>query len=213
MNGGSPLNEIAKHSERSVLLSLFNRHLAFAWAWLSGIDVIERTMFVDGTLSVLRSALAKGGVIFTDSQPFQHLLDVNAHKHKVIGIARVLQLRSKTPCGPFNDVLAKVAAVLDPSSCLLALGTWQLPISLAINALRSNAIPVAATVLSPLHSVPSAVWEDWVAAIAASPARPFFAILQPLVGLEVISVLLDVLRYWKRPRTVPSTELAKPTVS
>ncbi|MGP1917388.1 MAG: hypothetical protein ACTS6P_02200 [Candidatus Hodgkinia cicadicola] len=185
--------------ERSLYLSLFERYLAYSLAWLSGIDIFNRTMYVDGTFNVLRSAISKGGIIFADAQSFQHILDPNAFKYKVISVTKVLQLRSKTSFGPFNDVLAKVAAVLDPSSCLLALGTWQLPITLAINALRSNAIPVAATLLSPLLSIPSHVWEDWVAAIAASQVRPYCAILEPLSGLDVISLICGVCYYWTPP--------------
>ncbi len=122
-------NEEEEVEERSIHLSLFNRHLAYALAWLSGQDIFERTMYVDGTFILLRSALAKSGIIFTDSQPFQHFLEPNAFKHKVVCVTRILHLRSKTPCGPYNDVLAKIASVLDPSSCALALGTWQLPIT------------------------------------------------------------------------------------
>ncbi|MGP1917740.1 MAG: hypothetical protein ACTS45_02045, partial [Candidatus Hodgkinia cicadicola] len=108
-----------------------------------------------------------------------------------------LRIRSETSFGPFNDVLAKIAAVLDPSSCLLALGTWQLPITLALNALRSNAIPSAATLLSPLLPIAPSVWEDWVAAIAASKVKPYCAILDPLTGLDVIGLILGVCYYWK----------------
>ncbi|MGP1914836.1 MAG: hypothetical protein ACTS7D_01445 [Candidatus Hodgkinia cicadicola] len=204
------LNENEGQPVRSVFLSLFDRHLAFTWAWLSGIDVIERTMYVEGTFNVLRSAIAKGGIIFTDSQPFQHLLVPNAYKHRVICVTRVLYLRSKTACGPFNDVLAKVAAVLQPSSCVLALGTWRLPITWAINALRSNAIPAAATVISPMLSIPSHVWEGWVAAIARSPARPYCAILDQLIGLEVIGVLFDVFHFWEPPFKAPALTAPKP---
>ncbi|MGP1922768.1 MAG: hypothetical protein ACTS5F_01755 [Candidatus Hodgkinia cicadicola] len=192
---------------------MFGRHLAFAWAWLSGIDVIERTMFSDGAFDVLRSALAKGGIIFADSQPFQHLLDLNVYKYRVICVTRVLHLRSKTHCGPFNDVLAKLAAVLDPSSCVLALGTWQLSITWSINALRANAIPVAATVLSPLLPVPASVWEDWIDAIALSPARPFCIILDLLIGPEVIGVLFDVSYYWEPPFQTPALPAPKPAAS
>ncbi|MGP1914460.1 MAG: hypothetical protein ACTS42_01400 [Candidatus Hodgkinia cicadicola] len=207
------LNKSTNDSPRSIFLSLFCRHLAFAWVWLSGIDVIERTTFSDGSFSVLRSALAKGGIIFTDSQPFQHLLDLNVYKYRVICITRILHLRSKTPCGPFNDVLAKLAAVLDPSSCVLALGTWQLSITWAINALRANGIPVAATVLSPLPPVLEHVWDGWVAAIARSPARPYCIILDLLIGLEVIGVLFDVSYYWEPPFQTPALPAPKPTAS
>ncbi|MGP1922765.1 MAG: hypothetical protein ACTS5F_01730, partial [Candidatus Hodgkinia cicadicola] len=150
---------IKETEERSVHLSLFSRHMAYGLAWLSGIDIFQRVMYVDGTFNVFRSALIKGGIIFTDSQPFQHLLEPAAFKHKVVCVTRILHLRSRTPYGPYNDVLAKIAAVLDPSSCVLALGTWRLPIALAINALRSNAIPAAATIVSPLLPIPSHVWE------------------------------------------------------
>ncbi|MGP1912118.1 MAG: hypothetical protein ACTS5A_03300 [Candidatus Hodgkinia cicadicola] len=184
--------------ERSIQLSLFSRHLAYALAWLSGIDIFERTMYVDGTFKVVRSAVAKGGIIFTDAQSFGHILEPNAFKHKTICVSAILRLRSRTPCGPFNDVLAKIAAVLDPSSCLLALGTWQLPITLALNALRSNAIPSAATLLSPLLPIAPSVWEDWVAAIAASKVRPYCAILNPITGLDVIGLILGVCYYWKK---------------
>ncbi|MGP1917250.1 MAG: hypothetical protein ACTS6P_01355 [Candidatus Hodgkinia cicadicola] len=185
--------------ERYPFSPLFERYLAYSLAWLSGIDVFTRTMFVDGAFNVFRSAISKGGIIFTDAQSFQQLVNPNAFKYKVIGVTKVLQIRSKTPCGPFNDVLAKVAAVLDPSSCLLALGTWQFSITLAINALRSNAIPAAATLLSPLLSIPSHVWEDWVAAIAASLARPYCAILDPLTGLDTIALICGVCYYWTPP--------------
>ncbi|MGP1918719.1 MAG: hypothetical protein ACTS4V_01655 [Candidatus Hodgkinia cicadicola] len=185
--------------ERSIHLSLFSRYMAYGLAWLSGIDIFERIMYVDGTFNVFRSALAKGGIIFTDSQPFQHLLEPNAFKYKVVCVTRILHLRSKTPCGPFNDVLAKIAAVLNPSSCVLALGTWRLPIAWAIGALRSNAIPVAATIISPLLTIPSHVWEGWVAAIAASPARPFCIVLDPISGLDVISLMFGIFYYWIPP--------------
>ncbi|MGP1912210.1 MAG: hypothetical protein ACTS5A_03840, partial [Candidatus Hodgkinia cicadicola] len=180
-------------------LSLFERHLAYSLAWSSGIDVFNRTMYVDGTFNVLRSTIFKGGIIFTDAQSFQHMVNPNAFKYKVISVTKVLQIRSKTPCGPFNDVLAKVAALLDPSSCLLALGTWQFSITLAINALRSNAIPSAVTLLSPLLSIPSHVWEDWVAAIAASKVKPYCAILDPLTGLDTIALICGVCYYWTPP--------------
>ncbi|MGP1912596.1 MAG: hypothetical protein ACTS53_02115 [Candidatus Hodgkinia cicadicola] len=156
-------------------------------------------MYVDGAFSVLRSAISKGGIIFTDTQSFQQLVNPNAFKYKVISVTKVLQVRSKTPCGPFNDVLAKVAAVLDPSSCLLALGTWQYSITLAINALRSNAIPATATLLSPLLSIPACVWKDWVAAIAASQAKAYCAILNPLTGLDAIALICGVCYYWTPP--------------
>ncbi|MGP1912202.1 MAG: hypothetical protein ACTS5A_03795 [Candidatus Hodgkinia cicadicola] len=184
---------------RCPFLSLFERYIAYSIAWLSGIDVFTRTMYVDGAFNVFRSVISKGGIIFTDAQSFQQLVNPNAFKYKVIGVTKVLQIRSKTPCGPFNDVLAKVAAVLNPSTCLLALGTWQFSITLAINALRANAIPVAATLLSPLLSIPSHVWEDWVAAIAASQARPFCAILDPLTGLDTIALICGVCYYWTPP--------------
>ncbi|MGP1912209.1 MAG: hypothetical protein ACTS5A_03835, partial [Candidatus Hodgkinia cicadicola] len=100
--------------ERCLFSSLFERYLAYSLAWLSGIHIFERTMYVDGAFSVLRSAISKGGIIFTDTQSFQQLVNPNAFKYKVISVTKVLQVRSKTPCGPFNDVLAKVAAVLDP---------------------------------------------------------------------------------------------------
>ncbi|MGP1912574.1 MAG: hypothetical protein ACTS53_01885 [Candidatus Hodgkinia cicadicola] len=189
----------AATEEHILYLPLFNRYLAYSLAWLSGVDIFNRTFYVERAFNVLRSAVAKGGIIFTDAQSFQHILNPNAFKYKALCVTRILQLRSKTPCGPFNDVLAKIAAVLDPSSCLLALGTWQLPITLTINALRSNALPAAATILSPLLSIPSHVWEDWVAAIAASQARPYCAILEPVSGLDVISLILGVCYYWTPP--------------
>ncbi|MGP1925191.1 MAG: hypothetical protein ACTS6A_00355 [Candidatus Hodgkinia cicadicola] len=178
-------------------LSLLSRRLAYALAWLSGIDVFKRFMYADGALKALFITVAKGGIIFTDSQPFQHLLEPNAFKHRVICVTRILHLRRyKTSCGPYNDVLAKVAAVLDPSSCVLALGTWRLPITWAINALRSNSIPAAVTMISPLHSIPSHVWEDWVAAIALSPTRPYCAILGPILGFDIIGLTFGIFHYW-----------------
>ncbi|MGP1912548.1 MAG: hypothetical protein ACTS53_01720, partial [Candidatus Hodgkinia cicadicola] len=77
-------------------LSLFERHLAYSLAWSSGIDVFNRTMYVEGTFNVLRSAIFKGGIIFTDAQSFQHMVNPNAFKYKVISITKVLQVRSKT---------------------------------------------------------------------------------------------------------------------
>ncbi|MGP1922466.1 MAG: hypothetical protein ACTS44_01960, partial [Candidatus Hodgkinia cicadicola] len=179
--------------ERSIYLSLFERYIAYSLAWLSGIDVFDRTMYADGVFNTLRSAIiSNGGIIFTDAQSFQYIVNPNAFKYKVIGVTKVLQVRSKTPCGPFNDVLAKIAPILDPSSCVLALGTWQFSITLAINALRSNAIPVALTLLSPLLSIPACIWEDWVAAIAASKAKSYCAILDPLTGLDSIALICGV---------------------
>ncbi|MGP1914250.1 MAG: hypothetical protein ACTS4V_00185 [Candidatus Hodgkinia cicadicola] len=201
-NDSSTAFEVAE--ERSIHLSLFSRYMAYSLAWLSGIDIFDRIMYVDGTFNVFRSALTKGGIIFTDSQSFQHLLEPNAFKYKVVCVTRILHLRSKVRYGPFNDVLAKLAAVLNPSSCVLALGTWRLPIAWAINALRSNAIPVAATIISPLLTIPSHVWKGWVAAIAASPARPFCIVLDPISGLEVISLMFGIFYYWIPPfQTIP----------
>ncbi|MGP1916408.1 MAG: hypothetical protein ACTS6G_03180, partial [Candidatus Hodgkinia cicadicola] len=197
---------------QNVYLSLFSCHVAYAFAWLSGIDVFKRTLYADGTFNILRSALAKGGIIFTDSQPFQHLLEPNAFKHKVVCVTRILNLRRlKTSSGPYNDVLAKLAAVLDPSSCVLALGTWKLPITWAINALRANGIPAAATVLSPILPIPAYVWEDWVAAIAASPATSYCAILDPITGLDIISLMFGIFRYWTLPPSI-SGPLSSATV-
>ncbi len=138
-------------------LSPLERHLAYALAWLSGIDILEHAMFSDGVFNVLRSALKLGGLIFADSQPFQQLLCPNAFKHRVVGISTILRLRSQTPCGPRNDVLAKLAAVSDPSSCVLALGTWQNNITNALSALRSNALPASAVAICPLVPIPSDV--------------------------------------------------------
>ncbi|MGP1916263.1 MAG: hypothetical protein ACTS6G_02400 [Candidatus Hodgkinia cicadicola] len=183
-------------------LSQLVRHLAYALAWLSGIDIFESTLYADGTFGVLRSALIKGGIIFTDSQPFQHLLEPNAFKHKVICVTRILHLRSKTPYGPFNDVLAKLSSLLSPSSCVLALGTWQLPIAWAINALRSNAIPSSVVVLSPLSTIPSSVLANWVASVATSSAKPFCLIFNLPFGLDVISAMFGVLYYWILPPPV-----------
>ncbi|MGP1922445.1 MAG: hypothetical protein ACTS44_01760 [Candidatus Hodgkinia cicadicola] len=36
-----------------------------------------------------------------------------------------------------------------------------------------------------MHSIPPHVWEDWVAAIAASQARPYCVILSPLTGFDL----------------------------
>ncbi|MGP1914562.1 MAG: hypothetical protein ACTS42_02010 [Candidatus Hodgkinia cicadicola] len=183
-------------------LSQLLRHLAYALAWLSGIDIFESTLYADGTFGVLRSALTKGGIIFTDSQPFQHLLEPNAFKHKVICVTRILHLRSKTPCGPFNDVLSKLAAVLTPSSCVLALGTWQLPIAWAINALRSNAIPSIVVVLSPLSIISPDVLGKWVASVATSIAKPLCIIFNLPFGFAVINAMFGVLYYWTPPPPV-----------
>ncbi len=138
-------------------LSPLERHLAYALAWLSGIDILEHAMFSDGVFNVLRSALLLGGLIFTDSQPFQQLLCANVFKHRVACISAILRLRSKTPFGPYNDVLSKLSSVLDPSSCVLALGTWQNSITNALSALRSNAISVSAVAICPLLPIPSDV--------------------------------------------------------
>ncbi|MGP1923370.1 MAG: hypothetical protein ACTS80_01515 [Candidatus Hodgkinia cicadicola] len=182
---------------RGIRLSLFNRDLAYALRWLSGVDIFEQTTFADGAFGVLRSTLAKGGIIFTDSQPFQHLLEPNAFKYRVVCVTRILHLRRyKTPCGPYNDVLAKLSAVLKPSCCVLALGTWRLPIAWAISALRANAIPAAVTLLSPLCSIPISVWEDWFVAIARSPVKPYCAISAPIPGLDVIGLMFGIFHYW-----------------
>ncbi len=138
-------------------LSPLERNLAYALAWLSGIDILEHAMFSDGVFNVLRSALLLGGLIFTDSQPFQQLLCANVFKHRVACISTILHLRSKTPFGPYNDVLSKLSSVLDPSSCVLALGTWQNSITNALSALRSNAIPTSAVAICPLLPIPSDV--------------------------------------------------------
>ncbi|MGP1912048.1 MAG: hypothetical protein ACTS4Y_00495 [Candidatus Hodgkinia cicadicola] len=62
-----------------------------------------------------------------------------------------------------------------------------------------NAIPSAATLLSPLLPIAPSVWEDWVAAIAASKVRPYCAILNPLTGLDTIALICGVCYYWTPP--------------
>ncbi|MGP1923285.1 MAG: hypothetical protein ACTS6A_02700 [Candidatus Hodgkinia cicadicola] len=187
-------------SSRFIYLSLLERHLAYALAWQSEVDVFKHILYTDGAFGILRSTLVKNGIIFTDSQPFQHLLEPNAFKYKVICVTRILHLRRfKTACAPYNDVLAKIASVLDPSSCVLALGTWQLPIAWAINALRSNSIPASITMLSPLLPTPPHVWGDWIAAIARSPTKSYCAILNVPSGLDVISLMFGIVHYWTSP--------------
>ncbi|MGP1914835.1 MAG: hypothetical protein ACTS7D_01440 [Candidatus Hodgkinia cicadicola] len=187
-------------SSRFVYLSLFERHLAYALAWQSEVDAFEHILYADGAFGVLRSTFAKNGIIFTDSQPFQHLLEPNAFKYKVICVTRILHLRRfKTACAPYNDVLAKIVSVLDPSSCVLALGTWQLPITWAINALCSNSIPASITMLSPLLPTPPHVWEDWTAAIARSPTKSYCAILDLPSGLDIVSLMFGIVHYWTSP--------------
>ncbi|MGP1912546.1 MAG: hypothetical protein ACTS4Y_00490 [Candidatus Hodgkinia cicadicola] len=83
--------------ERSIHLSLFSRHLAYALARSSGIDIFERTMYVDGTFKVVRSAITKGGIIFTDAQSFGHILEPNAFKHKTICVSATSASVRKLP--------------------------------------------------------------------------------------------------------------------
>lgn len=102
-------------------LTIAEYNLASALAWVSGINIFDHIVFSDGVFDILRSALTKGGIIFTDSQPLQDLLDVDAFKYRVISISRILHVRSKG--SPQGDILSKISTVLDPSTCVLALGT------------------------------------------------------------------------------------------
>ncbi|MGP1906377.1 MAG: hypothetical protein ACTS4X_01245 [Candidatus Hodgkinia cicadicola] len=188
----------------------YSNQIAYALVWLYDIDIFERMIFSDGIFRAIRSAISKGGVIFTDAQSFQYNLDPNAFKYKVISITRILQLRSKAPREACNDVLSKIAAVLDPSSCLLVLGTCQLPITLALNALCSNTIPSAAIILSPLSSVSTLVWNSWLTSVVASPLRQFCFILNLPFSLDVVGVIFGILRYWVYP--LPVLALPAPQV-
>ncbi|MGP1926470.1 MAG: hypothetical protein ACTS68_02140 [Candidatus Hodgkinia cicadicola] len=188
-------------------LSLLERNLAYSLAWLSGFDILEHAMFSDGVFDVLRAALLSGGLIFADSQPFQQLLPSSTFKYKVVGIARILQLRSKTACGPYNDVLAKLSAVLQPSSCVLTLGTCQTIVTNALSALRSNAIPAAALAIGPLRSTAADVWESWFDVIATSPTTHVYAIQTPFSSFEVFAITFGVLFHWT---PLPSKPLLPP---
>ncbi|MFP3019065.1 MAG: hypothetical protein ACEY26_01170 [Candidatus Hodgkinia cicadicola] len=156
-------------------------------------------MFTDGVFDVLSSALRSGGLIFTDSRPFQRLLPSATLKHKVVCLAGVLRLRAKTPFGPFNDVLAKISSVLTPSSCVLALGTGQNVITNALSALRSNAIPSAALAICPLFPPAADVWENWFDVIALSPTTNVCAIQTLFGGSDVIATAFGALSYWTPP--------------
>ncbi|MGP1912535.1 MAG: hypothetical protein ACTS53_01645 [Candidatus Hodgkinia cicadicola] len=181
-------------------LSLLERNLAYSLAWLSGIDILEHAMFSDGVFNVLRSALSLSGIIFTDVQSFQQLLCPNGFKHKVACINSILRVRSKTPCGPFNDVLAKLAYVLDPSSCVLALGTWRQNITNALLALRSNAIPSSAVAICPLSFTHCDVWTSWFDLIATSPTTQVCAIQTAFGGLDAFAIIFGILLHWAPPQ-------------
>ncbi|MGP1917224.1 MAG: hypothetical protein ACTS6P_01225 [Candidatus Hodgkinia cicadicola] len=60
---------------------------------------------------------------------------------------KAFYLRSRTS-GSFNNVPAELATDLNPSSCPLTLGTWQLPITLVSNTLTFQRNPSVATILS-----------------------------------------------------------------
>ncbi|MGP1917201.1 MAG: hypothetical protein ACTS6P_01105 [Candidatus Hodgkinia cicadicola] len=74
------------------------------------LSEFNQTPHVDGTLNVLRSAITKGGTIFTVAQSFQHILGPNASKFKTIRIAR--------PLPPFWKLLRPTCGRPDPSSPL-----------------------------------------------------------------------------------------------
>ncbi|MGP1911514.1 MAG: hypothetical protein ACTS4T_01795 [Candidatus Hodgkinia cicadicola] len=188
-------------------LSLLERNIAFSLAWLSGVDVLEHAMFSDGAFDVLRAALLSGGVIFADSRSFQQFLPFGAFKHKVIVIAGVLRLRLNSSSGPYNDVLAKISSVLDPSSSVLALGTCQNVVTNALSALRSNAIPAAALAICPLFPTAAALWEDWFDSIALSPTTQVCAIQTTFGGLDVIAITFGVLFHWTPPTPPPALPL------
>ncbi|MGP1922451.1 MAG: hypothetical protein ACTS44_01850, partial [Candidatus Hodgkinia cicadicola] len=189
------------------MLSLLERNIAFSLAWLSGVDVLEHAMFSDGVFDVLRAALLSGGVIFADSRSFQQFLPFGAFKYKVIVIAGVLRLRSNSSYGPYNDVLAKISSVLDPSSSVLALGTCQNVVTNALSALRSNAIPAAALTICPLFPTAAALWEDWFDSIALSPTTQVCAIQTTFGGLDVIAITFGVLFHWTPPTPPPALPL------
>ncbi|MGP1922331.1 MAG: hypothetical protein ACTS44_01085 [Candidatus Hodgkinia cicadicola] len=191
-NAGSTIGQFMRRME-------YSNQIAYALVWLYNIDILERMILSDGIFHAIRSAISKGGIIFTDAQSFQYNLDPSAFKYKVVSVTRILQLRSKAPREACNDVLSKIAAVLDPSSCLLVLGTCQLPITLALNALCSNVIPSAAIILSPLSSVPISVWNTWLTSVVASPLRQFCFILNLPFSLDVVGVIFGILRYWVSP--------------
>ncbi|MFP3037704.1 MAG: hypothetical protein ACKER6_01340 [Candidatus Hodgkinia cicadicola] len=143
----------------------------------------------------MRTALTSGGLIFTDSQAFQDMLDTEAFKHRTVHISDILRIRSNVPIGPFNDILAKIAAVVEPSSCVLALGTWHHRITSALNGLRTNAIPAASTIISPLFPPSEGTLTSWLNAVVASPAPSACVVQPPMGGLDVVSIMFGVLFY------------------
>ncbi|MGP1918688.1 MAG: hypothetical protein ACTS4V_01480 [Candidatus Hodgkinia cicadicola] len=184
-------------------LTFLERNLAYSLAWLSGFDILEHAVFSDGVFNILRSALLSGGLIFTDCQPLQQLLLPTALKHKVVSISEIVLLRAKTPYGPYNDVLAKIASVLNPSSCVLSLGTCQNVITSALSALRSNAIPAAALTIGPRFPIAADVWGNWFDVIALSPTIHVCAIQTPFESSDVFAVTFGVLFHWT-PSPAPS---------
>ncbi|MFP3037570.1 MAG: hypothetical protein ACKER6_00520 [Candidatus Hodgkinia cicadicola] len=126
---------------------------------------------------------------------FQGMLDAEAFKHRTVHISDILRIRSNVPIGPFNDVLAKIAAVVEPSSCVLALGTWHNRITLALNGLRTNAIPADSTIISPLFPPSEGTLASWLSAVVASPAPSVCVVQPPFGGLDVVSIMFGVLFY------------------
>ncbi|MGP1922629.1 MAG: hypothetical protein ACTS5F_00920 [Candidatus Hodgkinia cicadicola] len=143
----------------------------------------------------MSAVLKRGGIIFADERRLSSQLESSALKHKVVCVTDILRLRSKVLCGPRNDVLAKLAAVLSPSSCVLSLGTWPQLASKALSAMRSATLPAAMTIICPLLKVPSSVWETWFKTILSSGSA-FWAIQTAFGGTDLIKITLDALAEW-----------------
>ncbi|MGP1922077.1 MAG: hypothetical protein ACTS4Z_02430 [Candidatus Hodgkinia cicadicola] len=178
------------------------KFLAKAFVSACGLDIFRSCTFVDGAVPLMSAVLKRGGIIFADERRLASQLESAALKHRVVCVTEVLRLRSKTVCGPRNDVLAKIAAVLDPSSCALSLGTWPQLATKALSALRSNTLPAAMTIICPLLNVPAVEWETWFKTILSSSGSIFWAIQTAFGGTDLIRITFDAIAEWSLHPTV-----------
>ncbi|MFP3037702.1 MAG: hypothetical protein ACKER6_01330 [Candidatus Hodgkinia cicadicola] len=182
------------------------RHLARTFAETVGLNIYKHCVYVDGVVDLMSAIIRRGGAIFADERSLGLRFESEALKHRVVCIADILRVRSRAPSQHFDDVLAKIAAVVEPSSCVLALGTWPTVASMAIEALELGSIPAAMAIVCPLFTISENVWESW---FVASKAIPFLSIQTGFGGTDFIGIALDAIDRWG---SGPHLALPKPEV-
>ncbi|MGP1917126.1 MAG: hypothetical protein ACTS6P_00670 [Candidatus Hodgkinia cicadicola] len=172
------------------------KFLANAYVSACGLNIFRKCTFVDGAVPLMSAVLKRGGLIFSDERRLSSQLESPALKHRAVCITDILRLRSKVAYGPRNDVLAKIAALLDPKSCALSLGTWPQLASKALSAMCSNELPATMTILCPLLPVPPTDWWFWFKMISSSSGSIFWAIQTAFGGTDLIRITFDAIAEW-----------------